>query len=1220
MKKVAQTRPTIGVLAGGHVYYGTILGNFIGPLLHGVCAAATDRQCNVLLACGMDNSYTNAHPAWPVPGPDVDYIPVGPWNTDGLIVFNPLLSESRSIYIHELIEAEHPVIFATAGEVGPTIAFDNIGGIRQALLHLVAHGHRHIAFIAGNEGDPSGDSGIRLRAFESLSREYNLPLDSRLIAYGNHGINGGQQAMRQILESGAKFTAVLASNDESAIGAMGVLKEAGLRIPQDIAIIGFDDTLEAMTQAPPLTTLHGSPFRMGYQALESLLNYIEGKADTIEDVRVPMQLVIRQSCGCQPSTVPDFVFDTSGDAARKDMDAVTAQLAQAMAETVLGGAQRLSLEEVRSRCRLLVDAFVGSMDRNNSTDFRLVLEDTLSRIEQMDDDAHIWYTALSTLENGLGLIREILKLPPANQQPEKTIKEARGIIIQSMQRQYRRSIIHQKWISDQTGQLNARLFAALDEAQVYKILASHLPNVGIQNVGVAFFEAENDDLVAQTSFRKVPEQEGVDLQNDGTRFSSRQFPPEGLYEEPYRLALLPLAGQKEMSGFIAFDAANLEICGNIVWQLVTFLKVVRLYRDATDGRRLAEEANHLKTRFLSTVSHELRTPLNLIVGLSGMLLQDDSASEAPYARDLKRIHASAQHLDGLIQDVLDLARDEVGQLKLVCEPLEMEFVLKVVSTVGEQLVRDKGLEWQAFIPQELPKVWGDRTRLRQIMLNLISNAVKFTARGKVTFRVGINEDVITISVSDTGLGVALEDQGVIFDEFRQTERTKSRGYGGLGLGLAICKRLVEMHGGHIGVRSSGEEGSGSTFYFTLPIMEGEKVADKPEVTQLNQSVLLLAERSGGGEQLGKYLSRQGFDVETAWIDANTDRLAHWLKSPPGAVVLEQGMAAKQGWEILQLLKDNPATQDVPVLFYSIDGEQNSGSMLELNYLTKPMNKSELIRVLDRQGLKDVNGERRAKTVLVVDDEPGTLEMHARIVSMWSEDCRILKARNGREALELIRENHPDLVLLDLMMPEVDGFGVLEAMRGDEDIRDIPVLVLTGQALTLEEMAKLNRGVTNVLAKGLFSMEETLYHVESALARSKTLGSETQRIVRKAIAYLYEHYMESISLDDAARYVGMSKEYLARCFHQEMGVTLVTYLNRYRVKQAKAFLDEGERSLTEVALEIGFSSNTYFSRVFKQEVGMSPSEYKQISKQLRMQEKSGNRSAYGQEKPGNRSTS
>lgn len=1204
MKKTTQKRPTIGVLSGGQVYYGTILGNFIGPLLHGVCAAANDRQCNLLLACGMDNSYTVAHPAWPVPAPDVDYVPVGPWNTDGLIVFNPLLSGIRSNYIQGLIGDGHPVIYATAGEAGPTVMIDNEGGIRQALLHLMAHGHRRIAFIAGYANDPEGDSGIRLRAFQSIAREYNLVVDENLIAYGNHGINGGQQAMRQILNAGVPFTAVLASNDESAIGAMGILKESGYRIPQDIAIIGFDDTLEAMTQMPPLTTLHGSPFRMGYTALEALLDYVEGRTEKIEDVKVPMHLVIRQSCGCQPSAVPEFVFDGSKDTlSRKDERAVLSQLAKTMAETVLAGAQRLSLDEVRSRCRLLVEAFIESLDRNNSTDFRLVLEDTLARVEELEDDAHVWYTAFSTLESGLGLIRELMKLSPTNQQPEKIVNEARGIIIQSMQRQYRRSVIHQKWITDQTGQLNARLFAALDEPQVYEILANHLPKVGIQNVGVAFFEPDIDDPVAWSLFRKVSEHDGSEFKGMELRFPSQQFPPKDLYSEPYRLVLLPMASREEMSGFVAFDAANLEICANIVWQLVTFLKVVRLYRDATEGRRLAEEANRLKSRFLSTVSHELRTPLNLIMGLSSILLQDETGSDAEsFERDLKRIHASAQHLDGLIQDVLDLARDEMGQLKLVCEPLDLTSVLKVVATVGEQLVRDKGLDWQVSIPGKLPKVWGDRTRLRQVVLNLISNAVKFTARGKVIFRVSASDDMITVAVSDTGLGILPEEQRVIFDEFRQSERTKSRGYGGLGLGLAICKRLVEMHGGEIGVRSSGEEGSGSTFYFSIPVMESDTTfADKPTPVFINQSVLLLADRSGNGEQMEEYLNRQGFDVKMAWVDANPDGLSHWLKSPPGAVVLEHGTELKQGWEFVKELRENPLTQDVPVLLYSLDAQEDSGSVLELNYLTKPLDKKDLIRALNRQGLKE-NPARSKKTILIIDDEPACLDLHSRIVSMWSDKCNILTANNGREAIPIIQSETPDLVLLDLVMPELDGFGVLEMMRSNEHTRDIPVLVLTGQVLTHEDLARLNRGVTNVLGKGIFTMEETMAHVESAISRNKTLGSETQRIVRKAIAYLHERYMESISLDDAARYVGMSKEYLARCFHQEMGLTLVTYLNRYRVKQAKVFLEEGERSLTEVALEIGFSSNTYFSRVFKQEVGMSPSEYKHFSRQMRLKEK------------------
>ena len=200
--------------------------------------------------------------------------------------------------------------------------------------------------------------------------------------------------------------------------------------------------------------------------------------------------------------------------------------------------------------------------------------------------------------------------------------------------------------------------------------------------------------------------------------------------------------------------------------------------------------------------------------------------------------------------------------------------------------------------------------------------------------------------------------------------------------------------------------------------------------------------------------------------------------------------------------------------------------------------------------------------MIVDDEPGVLEMHARIVEMWSPECQVWRARNGREALEIIRSQNPDLILLDLMMPELDGFGVLEIIQHDQISRDIPVIVLTGQVLTQEDMARLNRGVTNVLKKGLFSIEETLTHVEAALARNKHLGSETQRLVRKAMAYIHEQSTEPISLKDVARSVGISKEYLARCFHQETGVTLVTYLNRYRISQAKARLEAGQQNLTK----------------------------------------------------------
>ena len=228
----------------------------------------------------------------------------------------------------------------------------------------------------------------------------------------------------------------------------------------------------------------------------------------------------------------------------------------------------------------------------------------------------------------------------------------------------------------------------------------------------------------------------------------------------------------------------------------------------------------------------------------------------------------------------------------------------------------------------------------------------------------------------------------------------------------------------------------------------------------------------------------------------------------------------------------------------------------------------------------------------MDDDPGTLEMHARIVRAHSAAHAVLTARDGREALDVMQREQVDLVLLDLQMPVMDGFAVLNAMREREATRDVPVIVVTGQVLTEDDMARLNRGVATVLSKGLFSLEETLAHVDSALARNRELSAEAQRLVRQAMAYIHKHYAEAISRQDLARHVALSEDYLTACFRKELGVTPIAYLNRYRVHQARQLLADPLKSVTEIALEVGFSDSGYFSRVFRREVGVSPEAYRQ----------------------------
>ncbi len=858
-----------------------------------------------------------------------------------------------------------------------------------------------------------------------------------------------------------------------------------------------------------------------------------------------------------------------------------------------GGATGSEPDEIRTLRRRLTAAFIASVERNEPAAFPDAIDAILRQASQGWDDAAIWQAAFSVVSDELPALTE--KWPEAGQRDlaRDLLEEVRGMIAASTWRQHRQYVVDQRWTFDRVGLLTARLLTALDETQVYDVLARHLPEMGVHFAAVASYEPEGEDPVAWGQLRTItpPGQTTI-------RFPCRAFPPEGMLptDRPFSLALLPLVNPRGQLGFVAFDTDQLDLYGAIVQQLAAALNTAQLYREATEGRRLAEEANQMKSRFLSTVSHELRTPLNLIVGLSGILLQEDPEKTAllpaPTRMDVERIHANAQHLGWLISDVLDLARSDAGQLRLTNEFVDLGQALQTIAETGRELASDKGLAWHASLPPSGPWVWGDRTRLRQVALNLINNAVKFTARGEVSLRIEADDDTVTVTVRDSGLGIPPEEQQTIFDEFRRSERSITRGYGGLGLGLAICRRLVELHGGTIGVESSGQEGAGSTFHFTLPVVAPPaaqaQVISPAAVTE--QTVLVLTTPTGTGERLRDHLNQRGFEVQMALIDQPSSWQSHLVAAPPSAIVLDVSGAPDQGWNVLKMLKANPATQGIPVLFYALS--QDSGSVVELDYLTKPIELAELTRALDQHWLvSDAKHPQRA--FLVVDDDPDTLEMHARIVQGHAATSRVLKARNGLEALEILQHERVDLVLLDLMMPEMDGFAVLEAMRERQATRDIPVIVVTGQTLTESEMARLNLGVTKVLGKGLFSLEETLAHLDAALAHKRELSGEAQRLVRQAMAYIQEHYAEPISRQDLADHVGLSDDYLTSCFHKELGLTPVAYLNRYRVQQARQLLKNTHKSITEIAFEVGFSGSSYFSRIFHRETGMTPAAYRRV---------------------------
>jgi DNA-binding response OmpR family regulator len=407
------------------------------------------------------------------------------------------------------------------------------------------------------------------------------------------------------------------------------------------------------------------------------------------------------------------------------------------------------------------------------------------------------------------------------------------------------------------------------------------------------------------------------------------------------------------------------------------------------------------------------------------------------------------------------------------------------------------------------------------------------------------------------------------------------------LGLAITKQLIEQHEGRIEVQSPGKFGKGSTFSFALPTLSEKNLPlDHPaSFTQNSNLVVILAEDNETSSALSGYLVARGFEVQFCRVDENGEWLSKIVRLSPSAIILEEGLAIREGWAITGMLKRQNATENVPVLAYSLDGKNNQGQMLELNYLHKPLQPEQLAKELARiEGSKD-----RPQTVLVVDDDPGILDVHSRLVEKSGR--QVLVAHNGREALALIEQQIPDLILLDLMMPEMDGFAVLDELRARESTREIPVIILTARLLSDADLDRCNRGVAAILGKGLFSTDETLEHVEAALTRQHTLNRTTQQLIRRAMAYIHARYAEPLSREEIAEHVGISADYLTDCFRQELGITPISYIRRYRIRQACELLRDTDQSITQVALAVGFSEGAHFTRTFQREMGTTPRAYR-----------------------------
>jgi signal transduction histidine kinase/DNA-binding response OmpR family regulator len=479
----------------------------------------------------------------------------------------------------------------------------------------------------------------------------------------------------------------------------------------------------------------------------------------------------------------------------------------------------------------------------------------------------------------------------------------------------------------------------------------------------------------------------------------------------------------------------------------------------------ADRANRAKSKFLASMSHELRTPLNSIIGFSELLADASLGTfdEPTRKRFVGQIHSSGKHLLQLINDILDLSKVEAGQMDLHMQPVDLEpAVFEAVST-AEPLARVKAIELKSAVETGLGVV-ADPAKVKQMLLNLLSNAIKFTAeRGTVTVAARRSGDWAELAVTDTGIGIAPADMGRLFGEFQQLEQGPGRRQEGTGLGLALTKRFAELHGGTVTVES--EVGRGSTFTIRLPMTAGAYPtaparAPAPDVEADRPLVLVVDDNLQAAEILGRHLDSGGFRHRVARSGTEALQLAADLR--PMAVTLDILLPEIDGWEVMTRLKENPATRNIPVVVVSVVDKPALGRALgAIDYFVKPVDGKALLSRLEQYTFT-TKAKRSEVRVLVVDDEPANLDMVASLLE--PAGFTVLKAGGGQEGIDLARSQLPSLILLDLMMPGVNGFDVVEQLRADEKTRPIPVMVLTSKTLTVDEKKDLNRNVAAIFER------------------------------------------------------------------------------------------------------------------------------------------------------------
>jgi len=544
----------------------------------------------------------------------------------------------------------------------------------------------------------------------------------------------------------------------------------------------------------------------------------------------------------------------------------------------------------------------------------------------------------------------------------------------------------------------------------------------------------------------------------------------------------------------AFEEADVRLLSTIASNVGTALRNAQLFSEAQKARAAAEQANQAKSTFLANMSHELRTPLNAIIGFTNIVRRKaDGLLPEKQIENLEKVLTSSEHLLNLINTVLDIAKIEAGRMDVLAANFRISPLIDLCVNTAQPLIKP-GVSLEKQVDENLTTIYSDQDKIKQVILNLMSNAAKFTHEGKIVLSAMRDGEKLRIAVADTGIGISEEALPRIFKEFQQADSSTTRQYGGTGLGLSISRNLAHLLSGELTVES--ELGKGSTFSLIIPIqykspyspsaepiispsseqtsVSTQKTVQRAETSTVRKRVLVIDDDPDAVYLLEENLNQQEFEIHGARNGDDGLRMAR--EEQPQAILLDILMPGADGWQILHDLKEDPATANIPVILLTIVDKKALGFRLGAeDYLLKPLDP-----IAVRNTLRRVTGAKtaQARRVLLIEDDANIADLLRQFLP--ESEFILDSAMDGIAGLKAVETNQPDIILLDIIMPRLDGFGVIERLRANPKTHNLPIIVISAKELTSEESSRLKDSVSLVMKKQGFQGDNLVNEINKTL--------------------------------------------------------------------------------------------------------------------------------------------